>query len=187
VLEYFGQDESVAGRAVGDKLDELKARHALCVIHERGNVALEARCAGVKKAFGGQTDLLYVDGTDMDAVQAAVTARLRQDPSIDEVVTLGAQYALAAVASVRQSGSMAHVATFDLNQDLVKAVQSGDVQFAVDQQPYLQGYLAVDALWLYRTNGNVSGGGAAPVLTGPAFVTKANVSSVARFAANGTR
>ncbi|MGW5605793.1 substrate-binding domain-containing protein [Streptomyces sp. NPDC003753] len=187
VLEYFGQDESVAGRAVGDKLDDLHAQHTLCVIHERGNVALEARCAGVKKAFGGRTDLLYVDGTDMNAVTGAVAAQLRQDPTIDEVVTLGAQFALAAVKSVQQAGSKARVATFDLNTDLVKAVQNGNVQFAVDQQPYLQGYLAVDSLWLYKTNGNVSGGGTAPVLTGPAFVTKANITSVAKYAAGGTR
>ncbi|MET8965495.1 substrate-binding domain-containing protein [Streptomyces sp. NPDC004074] len=187
VLEYFGQDESLAGRAVGDKLDGLGAHHALCVIHERGNVALEARCAGVKKAFGGDTDMLYVDGTDTNALTESVSARLRQDPSIDEVVTLGAQFALAAVRSVRQADSRARVATFDLNKDLVKAVQDGAVQFAVDQQPYLQGYLAIDALWLYRSNGNVSGGGVAPVLTGPAFVTKANVASVARLAAGGTR
>ncbi|WST79326.1 substrate-binding domain-containing protein [Streptomyces sp. NBC_01136] len=187
LLEYFGQDESVAGRATGDKLDELKAKHALCVIHEQGNVALEARCAGVKKAFDGETDLLYVNGTDMNALTAAVTARLRQDPSIDEVVMLNAQFALAAVKSVKESGSKAAVATFDLNSSLVKAVQSGDVQFAVDQQPYLQGYLAVDSLWLYHSNGNLSGGGTSPVLTGPAFVTKENVASVAKFAANGTR
>ncbi|KJK33837.1 sugar ABC transporter substrate-binding protein [Streptomyces variegatus] len=187
LLEYFGQDESVAGRAVGDKLDDLKAKHALCVVHERGNVALEARCAGVRKTFGGDTDNLYVDGSDMNAVTATIASRLRQDSSIDEVVTLGAQYGLSAVKAVRQSGSRAKVATFDLNKDLVEAVQSGEVQFAVDQQPYLQGYLAVDALWLYRTNGNVSGGGTAPVLTGPAFVTRSNVSAVARFAAAGTR
>ncbi|GAB2717183.1 substrate-binding domain-containing protein [Streptomyces bullii] len=187
LLEYFGQDESVAGQAVGDKLDALKAKHALCVVHERGNVALEARCAGVKKTFDGTTDNLYVEGTDMKAVTGAITARLRQDPTIDEVVTLGAQFALAAVESVHEAGSKAQVATFDLNKDLVKAVRGGDVQFAVDQQPYLQGYLAVDALWLYRTNGNISGGGVAPVLTGPAFVTKGNVAAVARFAASGTR
>ncbi|MGA5897231.1 substrate-binding domain-containing protein [Streptomyces venetus] len=187
LLEYFGQDESVAGRAVGDKLDEMKAKHVLCVVHERGNVALEARCAGVKKTFHGDTDNLYVDGSDMDAVGATIASRLRQDTSIDEVVTNGAQYALSAVKAVRQAGSRAKVATFDLNKDLVKAVQGGDVQFAVDQQPYLQGYLAVNALWLYRTNGNVSGGGTAPVLTGPAFVTRTNVSAVARFAAAGTR
>lgn len=187
LVGYFGQDESVAGRAVGDKLDDLRAKHALCVIHERGNVALEARCAGVKKAFGGDTENLYVDGTDMDAVTASVATRLRQDPSIDEVVMNGAQFALAAVKSAEEAGSTAHVATFDLNKDLVKAVQAGDVQFAVDQQPYLQGYLAVDSLWLYRTNGNTLGGGEAPVLTGPAFVTRANIASVSRFAANGTR
>ncbi|ANJ10048.1 MULTISPECIES: substrate-binding domain-containing protein [Streptomyces] len=187
LLEYFGQDESVAGRAVGDKLDDLRAKHALCVIHERGNVAVEARCAGVKKTFGGETEMLYVEGTDMKAVGAAVTARLRQDPSIDEVVTNGAAFALSAVKSVAEAGSRAHVATFDLDNDLVAAVKRGDVQFAVDQQPYLQGYLAVDALWLYRTNGNVSGGGTEPVLTGPAFVTRTNADTVARFAAGGTR
>jgi simple sugar transport system substrate-binding protein len=187
LLEYFGQDESVAGRAVGDKLNDLGAKHALCVIHERGNVALEARCAGVKKTFEGETVMLYVEGTDMKAVGAAVTARLRQDTSIDEVVMNGAAFALTAVESVDEAGSKAHVATFDLDKDLVAAVKRGDVQFAVDQQPYLQGYLAVDALWLYRTNGNVSGGGVAPVLTGPAFVTKTNADSVAEFAAGGTR
>ena len=187
LLEYFGQDESLAGRAVGDRLDAVKAKHALCVIHERGNVALEARCAGLKKTFTGQTEMLYVEGTDLNAVNAAVTAQLRQDPSIDEVVTLGAQFALTAVESVKASGSRAKVATFDLDKNLVKAVRDGDVQFAVDQQPYLQGYLAVDALWLYRTNGNLSGGGVAPVLTGPAFVTRTNVAAVARFAAAGTR
>ncbi|MET7486534.1 substrate-binding domain-containing protein [Streptomyces sp. NPDC005538] len=187
ILEFFGQDESVAGRAVGEKLDALKAKHALCVIHERGNVALEARCAGVKKSFTGESDMLYVDGTDMDAVSAAVTDRLKQDPTIDEVVMMGADFALTAVKAVKAAGSKAKVATFDLNQKLVKAVKSGDVQFAVDQQPYLQGYLAVDALYLYKTNGNISGGGVAPVLTGPAFVTRTNVGAVAEFAANGTR
>ncbi|KPI06467.1 Periplasmic binding protein domain containing protein [Actinobacteria bacterium OK074] len=187
LLEYFGQDESVAGQAVGDKLDDLKAKHALCVIHERGNIALEARCAGVKKTFGGETELLYVDGTDMSAVNSVIAARLRQDPSIDEVITNGAQFALTAVKAVKAAGSSAKVGTFDLSRSLVTAVRGGNIQFAVDQQPYLQGYLAVDALWLYRTNGNLSGGGEAPVLTGPAFVTKENAASIAKFAARGTR
>lgn len=141
----------------------------------------------MKKTFGGDTENLYVNGADIDTATEAITAKVRQDPTIDEVVTNGAGFALAAVKSVKEAGSKAKVATFDLNTDLVKAVQSGDVQFAVDQQPYLQGYLAVDSLWLYKTNGNLSGGGVAPVLTGPAFVTKENVAAVAEFAAKGTR
>ncbi|GEC03971.1 sugar ABC transporter substrate-binding protein [Streptomyces spinoverrucosus] len=187
MLEYFGQDENIAGEAFGERLNQLGAKHALCVIQEQGQVALEARCAGLKKGFKGTTETLYVNGTDMPTVKSTLTAKLQRDSSIDQVVTLGAPFALTAVQSVKDSGSKAKVATFDLNKDLVQAVQDGSVEFAVDQQPYLQGYLAVDGLWLYRTNGNVSGGGTAPVLTGPAFVTKENVDSVAKFAANGTR
>ncbi|WP_431965065.1 sugar ABC transporter substrate-binding protein [Actinacidiphila sp. bgisy160] len=187
LLEYFGQDESVAGEALGNKLNDLGAKHNICVIHEQGHVALEARCAGVKKTFKGKTENLYVNGTDMPSVKSTITAKLKQDSGIDYVVTLGAPFALTAVQSVADAGSKAEVGTFDLNKDLVKAVQDGGVQFAVDQQPYLQGYLSVDSLWLYKTNGNVSGGGVAPILTGPAFVDKDNVESVASFAAKGTR
>ncbi|MFM9589279.1 sugar ABC transporter substrate-binding protein [Streptomyces scabiei] len=187
MLEYFGQDENIAGQAFGERLNDLGAKHALCVIQEQGQVALEARCAGVKKGFEGKTDTLYVNGTDMPSVKSTITAKLKQDSSIDQVVTLGAPIALTAVQSLSDAGSKAKLATFDLNKDLVEAVQDGRVQFAVDQQPYLQGYLAVDSLWLYRTNGNFSGGGTAPVLTGPAFITKENVDAVAEFAAKGTR
>ncbi|CAL9385624.1 substrate-binding domain-containing protein [Streptomyces werraensis] len=187
LLTFFGQDESLAGRAVGEKLNQLKAGHTLCLVHEQGNVGLEARCAGVKKTFRGRSENLYVDGTDEQAVSGILTAKLRQDPSIDHIVTNGADFALLAVDAAAEADSKAEVATFDLNEELVDAVRGGNVRFAVDQQPYLQGYLAVDALWLYRTNGNVSGGGAAPVLTGPAFVTKAEADSVAGFAAAGTR
>ncbi|MEU1800696.1 sugar ABC transporter substrate-binding protein [Streptomyces sp. NPDC019937] len=187
LLEYFGQDENLAGQAFGKRLNQLGAKHNICVIQEQGHVALEARCAGVKKTFKGKTETLYVNGTDMPSVKSTISAKLKQDPSIDYVVTLGAPFALTAVQSAKEAGGKAKVATFDLNKDLIAAVKSGDVQLAVDQQPYLQGYLALDSLWLYKNNGNFSGGGEAPVLTGPAFVTKDNVEKIAKFAAKGTR
>jgi simple sugar transport system substrate-binding protein len=187
LLEFFGQDETIAGEAFGNKLNQVGAKHALCVIHEQGNVGLQERCAGMKKTFKGRTDLLYVNGTDMPSVKSTLTAKLQQDHSIDEVATLGAPFALTAVQAVADAGSKAKVATFDLNADLVNGIKNGSIQFAVDQQPYLQGYLAVDGLWLYKFNGNISGGGSQPVLTGPAFVDKSNVAAIAKFAANGTR
>ncbi|MER6350787.1 sugar ABC transporter substrate-binding protein [Streptomyces sp. NPDC001634] len=187
LLSFFGQDEAVSGQALGTKINGTGTKHALCVIQAQGDVNLEERCAGVKKTFSGKTDILYVNGTDMPSVKSTITAKLKQDSSIDEVVTLGAPIALTAVQSVSETGSKAKLATFDLNKDLVSAIQKGTIQFAVDQQPYLQGYLAVDSLWLYKNNGNYSGGGEAPVLTGPAFVDKSNVDSVAAFAAKGTR
>ncbi|WP_107451086.1 sugar ABC transporter substrate-binding protein [Streptomyces sp. RTd22] len=187
LLEYFGQDENLAGQAFGKRLNQMGAKHNICVIQEQGHVALEARCAGVKKTFKGKTDTLYVNGTDMPSVKSTISAKLKQDSSIDYVVTLGAPFALTAVQSAKDAGGKAKVATFDLNKDLIAAVKSGDVQLAVDQQPYLQGYLSVDSLWLYKNNGNFSGGGEQPVLTGPAFVTKDNVEKIAKFAQKGTR
>ncbi|MGW3356317.1 sugar ABC transporter substrate-binding protein [Streptomyces bungoensis] len=187
LMEFFGQDETVAGEAFGKKLNEVGAKKAVCVIQEQGNVGLTQRCDGVKKTFSGTTETLYVNGTDMPSVKSTITAKLKQDSGIDYVVTLGAPFALTAVQSVSDAGSKAKIATFDLNKQLTGAIQKGTIQFAVDQQPYLQGYLAVDSLWLYKNNGNYSGGGEQPVLTGPAFVDKSNVDRIADFAAKGTR
>jgi simple sugar transport system substrate-binding protein len=186
VLEYFGQDENLAGRTAGERLSADGAKKVLCVIQEQGHVALEARCAGVKSGFTGTTENLDVLGTSMPSVRSSITAKLRQDPSIDRVLTLGAPFALTAVDAAKDAGSTAKIVTFDTNKALVNAVETGSVQWAVDQQPYLQGYLAVDSLWLYITNGNVLGGGQT-VLTGPSFIEKDNIDAVARFAANGTR
>ena len=123
---------------------------------------------------------------DMPSVEYTITAKLQQDPSVDTVLALGAPFALAAVQSVKNAGSSAKVATFDTNAALVDAIKNGDVQWAVDQQPFLQGYLSVDSLWLYLNNGNVIGGGQ-PTLTGPSFIDKSNVEAVAEYAKNGTR
>ncbi|MET7289445.1 sugar ABC transporter substrate-binding protein [Streptomyces sp. NPDC005573] len=187
LLEFFGQDETVAGEAFGKKLNEVGAKKAVCVIQEQGNIGLTQRCDGVKKTFSGTTQTLYVNGTDMPSVKSTITAKLKQDSAIDYLVTLGAPFALTAVQSVAEAGGKAKVATFDLNKELTGAIQKGTIQFAVDQQPYLQGYLAVDSLWLYKNNGNYSGGGEQPVLTGPAFVDRSNVDRVSQFATNGTR
>ncbi|CAL9376869.1 hypothetical protein SUDANB105_00977 [Streptomyces sp. enrichment culture] len=187
LMEFFGQDETVAGEALGKRLNESGAKNAVCVIQEQGNIGLTQRCDGVKKTFSGSIETLYVNGTDMPSVQSTITAKLKQDKAIDHVVTLGAPFALTAVKSVSEAGSDAKVATFDLNKQLTGAISEGTIEFAVDQQPYLQGYLAVDSLWLYENNGNYSGGGEQPVLTGPAFVDKSNVERIAAFAAKGTR
>ncbi|MGW0960474.1 sugar ABC transporter substrate-binding protein [Streptomyces gelaticus] len=185
-LGHIGQDEKVAGEAVGEELDARGRKKALCVIHEQGNVSLEERCAGVRKTFGGRVENLNVDGTNMPASTSSIEAKLQADRDIDAIVTLGAPFAAASVKAKDGSGSTAEVDTFDLNAEVVKRLKAHEVGFAVDQQPYLQGYLAVDELWLNRTNGNVIGGGK-PVLTGPAIVTAKDVPQLEKYTARGTR
>lgn len=185
-LSHVGQDESVAGNAVGVQLKAAGAKNAICVIHEAGNVGLEQRCSAVKAGLGGTTTNLQVDNNNLPAAQATIKAKLQTDPSIDAVVTLGGQVAVVASNAIGEAGSPAKLATFDLNADVAKAVQSGKILFAVDQQPYLQGYLGVQMLALYKSNLNVLGGGQT-VLTGPTLVTKDNAAQIERLAAAGTR
>jgi simple sugar transport system substrate-binding protein len=183
---YFGSDEDVAGQAVGERLTQAGGGgKALCVITEQGSIALEARCAGVKKTYPN-TENVEVNGTDLPSVQATLAAKLQQDPSITTVVALGAPYALAAMQAQADTGSEARIVSFDLNADLANAIQDGSVEFTVDQQPYVQGYMAVEALWLNLVNGNDLGGGY-PVLTGPSFVDSSNIEQIAQYAANNTR
>jgi simple sugar transport system substrate-binding protein len=111
---------------------------------------------------------------------------LQQDFSIDRILTLGAPMASVALEAVGEANSYARVDTFDTNSAVVDAIKNGMIDWAIDQQPFLQGYLAVDSLWLYLTNGNVIGGGV-PTLTGPSFVDETNIDTVADLAEAGTR
>ncbi|MEU1212991.1 substrate-binding domain-containing protein [Streptomyces sp. NPDC005790] len=185
-LTHIGQDESIAGEAVGDELDKRDRKKVLCVLHEQGNVGHEQRCAGAKKSFGGTMQNLYVDGTNMPDVQASIEAKLDSDRSIDAVVTLGAPFAAAAVKAKQTAGSKAEIDTFDLNASVATGLQNGSLGFAVDQQPFLQGYEAVDLLWLYHYNQNVLGGGR-PVLTGPQVITADDADALAEYTKRGTR
>ena len=184
-LMYFGSDESLAGESAGARIAEDGGQKTLCVVHAEGVTSLEARCAGVKKAFPN-TENLQVNGADLAAATSILRAKLAQDKSITNIVTLDAGVATAAIEAKQSAGSQAKIVTFDLDQEIVKAIQDKTIDFCVDQQPYLQGYLAVDMLWLNLTNGNDVGGGK-PVLTGPSFVDSSNIDKIATFAANNTR
>lgn len=185
-ITHVGQSEQIAGTAAGERLKALGWKNALCVNQDPGNTALEIRCAATAKAMGGKMANLQVDGTDDSQVTSTITSKLQADKSIDGVLTLGGQYALDAVSAVKSSGSSAQVATFDLSADVVKGIQDDTIQFAIDQQPYVQGFQSITVLYLKAINGNDVGGGE-PVYSGPAFVTKENADAILKFAKNGTR
>ena len=187
VSQFFGQDEILAGRQAGERLAKEGAKKTLCVVHEQGNVSLEARCQGVKEGLnGGAVENLFVNGNDMPSVQATITAKLQQDPSIDHIQTLYSAVAMAAVQAKETTNSQAVITTFDTDAQLVDALKSGQVAWTIDQQPFLQGYLAVDSLWLQLNNRNMIGGGQA-VLTGPSFIDNSNIDAIAELAKQGTR
>jgi simple sugar transport system substrate-binding protein len=184
-LTHFSSDEKLAGQQAGAKAKADGATKILCTIQQTGSVALEDRCAGVKSAFPN-TENIQVNGQDDSAVTSAIQAKLAQDKDINWIITLGAKQALDAIKARDAVGSQTKIGTFDLNQEAAEAVKAGDIQFCIDQQPYLQGYLAITQLYLYKKNGNILGGGK-PSLTGPSFVDNTNVDSILPFISQNTR
>jgi simple sugar transport system substrate-binding protein len=187
-ITHVGQTETLAGEAAGKRLAEGGAKKLLCIIHEQGNIGLDQRCSGAKKGFGGgEVENLQVKGVeDVNTTLTEIKSKLQSDKSIDAVLALNPDIAVAARDAKQGASSEAKVATFDLSGDVVKAIKNGEIEFAVDQQQYLQGYLPVVFLSLYKTNANTVGGGQ-PVLTGPGFVDKANAATVEKLAQEGTR
>ena len=185
-LTHFASNEKLAGQAAGKRAAEAGATKILCTIQQTGSVALEDRCAGVKESFPN-TENLQVNGADDAAVTTAVQAKLTQDKEINWIVTLGAPQALDSIKAAQGAGRTdVKIGTFDTNPDAAQAVSEGKIQWFIDQQPYLQGYMAVTQLYLFKKNGNVLGGGQA-VLTGPSFVDKANIDKVLPFIKQNTR
>jgi simple sugar transport system substrate-binding protein len=186
-ITHVGQTEEIAGKAAGVKLKAAGATKVLCVIHEQNNIGLTQRCQGVKEGFGGNVTNIQVKGTaDIATTQTEIKSKLQADKSFDAVIALNPDIAAATVTAVKGANSKAKIATFDLSPDVIKDIKNGTVLFAVDQQQYLQGYLPIVFLKLFKTNANTVGGGQ-PVLTGPGFVDKSNAATVEKLAGQGTR
>src|SRR6266581_2776509 len=190
VLVHIGQTEEQAGIGGGQKMGTAGVKHALCVNQEVGNAALALRCKGFKEGLaqtGGTITELGVNLSSPTQTQQTIEAALQHNPTIDGILTLGptgATPAIKALQDLNKTGQI-KLATFDLSSDVLNAIKGGQMMFAIDQQQYLQGYLPIVLLTLYKTNLNTI---ANDILqTGPGFVTSDNVSQVIKLTAQGTR
>jgi simple sugar transport system substrate-binding protein len=188
-IAHVGQTERVAGQGAGEQFNKAGAKKVLCVIHEEANVGLEARCDGLKDTFKGEVvrfNVATTGVTDVKGTTASIQDKLTADKSIDGVLALNTVVAIAARDAIKAANGQQKLATFDLSPEVLDAIIGGQMMFAIDQQQYLQGYLPVVMLYLYKTNMNTVGGGQ-PVLTGPGIVDKSNAAAVKDLAAKGTR
>ncbi|BAB48474.1 sugar ABC transporter substrate-binding protein [Mesorhizobium japonicum] len=184
---HVGQDEGPAGIKVGEKLKSLGLKHVLCVNQEVGNAALDQRCAGTEKGFEGGKVTVLPTTADPAEIKAKIQAALTSDPSIDVVLGLSAPLVgepAVAVVEKMGVGDKVKVASYDLSAGFLKAVADGKALFAVDQQPYLQGYLPVTFLALYARYGTIPAGN---VPSGPSFVEKDTAASVIEKSSQGIR
>lgn len=190
VLVHIGQTEEQAGIGGGEKMGAAGVKHALCVNQEVGNAALELRCKGFKEGLamtGGTITEIGVNLNNPTQTQQTIEAALQHDPTIDGIMTLGPTGASPAIKALQDLNKLGQIklATFDLSSDVLNGIKNGQILFAIDQQQYLQGYLPIVLLTLYKTNLNTVANSV--ILTGPGFVTPTNVAQVIALTAQGTR
>ena len=190
-LGHIGQTEYESGLAAGGRLAAGGARRVLCVNHEVGNASLDTRCRGLADGLakrGATMQVLGVSLADPEDAAQRIRGALTRDAAIDGMLMLGPGSAAPALAALREADRLGRIAvgTFDLTPEVLAAVRDGQILFAIDQQPYLQGYLAVVLLTKYLETKAMPGGGQI-IRTGPSFVTKENAADVIALAERGIR
>jgi simple sugar transport system substrate-binding protein len=185
-LTFVGQADFTGGQEAGNAMAAAGVRHALCVIHEAQNTALTDRCAGFSRqlaASGGSVQVLHVNGNQLHQSQVAIEQALKRNPAINGVLAVGIQGFEAAGGALHVLNAFGRIklGTFDVSSEALTAVQNGQALFVVDQQPFLEGYDAVQVAAFYVRYGQAP---FRPVYTGPSLVTKANAAKIAQLYKN---
>jgi simple sugar transport system substrate-binding protein len=209
-IMHIGQPEYVAGKAAGERAKAAGIKSFLCVNHLATNVVSFDRCRGFADAIGVDYKPSTLDsGQDPTEIQSKVSAYLRNHPNTQAILTLGPVPAAASLKAVQQMGleGKIYFATFDFSDEIAKAIQAGTIKFAIDQQPYLQGYIPVAVLAIVKkehttdpvkirqileanpkfkarlaTYGLQPSYGPKNIRSGPGFITKDNIDKVLKYA-----
>jgi simple sugar transport system substrate-binding protein len=207
---HVGQPEYDAGKAAGERAKAAGAKSFVCVNHYATNPASFERCKGFGDALGVDYKAATLDtGIDPATIESKVSAYLRKNPTTGAVLALGPNSAASAIKSVQKLGLKGKilVATFDLSPEISAGIKDGTVAFAIDQQPYLQGYIPVAVLAIMKQQNTKDVAkiiaalkanpkakarfdaydlapvyGAKHISSGPGFVTKANIGKVEKLA-----
>jgi simple sugar transport system substrate-binding protein len=179
---YIGQDLFRSGQLMGERIASLvpAAGHVALFIATPGSLNIQPR-------IDGAVDALKKSGKNITYEQVASGALITQERSTVEsfynghknvngmfAVDGGTTEAIG-IVSKKYGLAAKKIATggYDLLPGSLAAIQAGDLDFTIDQQPYLQGYYPVFQLYLYKSSGTLMS--PCDTDTGLKFVTKETV------------
>ncbi|HWE63851.1 MAG TPA: substrate-binding domain-containing protein [Chloroflexota bacterium] len=177
-LAYSGQDEHHSGTVLGQAFLKYLKPHAKVLIVNPFPQAfvLTLRYQGVKsvlQAAGISTDLIPA-GADEGNNMSLIGAYLQAHPDTGGIVGLGDPAANPAATYVMRKKLSIPVATFDVDTEAVHLIQAGALTVALNQQPWLQSYHAVQNLVFALKYGLTP----VNVDTGTLLVNKSNVDNL---------
>jgi simple sugar transport system substrate-binding protein len=180
-LCYVGQDLFLSGKGLGQRIVELVGEGEVAgFIATPGQLNIQPRLDGAKAAIkeSGKKITLNEIATgptlneELSRIQAYYAGHqdLKGMFAVDAGSTEGVAKTMAA-NKLREKG--VHAGGFDLLPTTLDAIKNGDLDFTIDQQPYLQGFYTVMVLFIYKISGGLTG--PADINTGLKFVTKSDV------------
>ncbi|RYH07994.1 sugar ABC transporter substrate-binding protein [Tropicimonas sp. IMCC6043] len=181
-LMYVGQPEYDAGLAAGRRAKDEGVTSFLCVNHAIQQPTVGERCQGFADGLGVELGESMLDsGTDPAEIKNRVMAYLNAHPDTDGILTLGPVSADPTILALEENGMAGDIyfGTFDLGDEIVKAIKSGVIQWGIDQQPFLQAYLPVVIMTNYHRYGVLPGNN---INSGPGFVTADGLEMVEKYA-----
>jgi simple sugar transport system substrate-binding protein len=168
----------------GRRLKDAGITNAIVINHQQGQLTLETRVEGVRNGLGGDVKAIAVDGSDPVQIRNGAASALRQNPDVQALMTLGPGAAEQTLKAIKDSGRAGDVklATFDISAAVLEAVKAGEILFAIDQQMFLQTYLAILSLVTYAQY-RLRPVTAVP--SGPLFVDQESAQDIIELSAEG--
>lgn len=195
ILFYIGASEFLGGRSNAQRVlaeadaDGVEVVRGVCPIQEVGHSGLEARCAGARSVFdeaGIPLDDLTISN-DITESSAVLGDYFTANPDTNAIFVLGPSPASALNLYFTEAGRSpreVYATTHDTSSEIYEMIQEGYLLQAIDQQPYLQGYMTIQ--WLYlNSQFKMAPGG--DIFTGPGVIDGSNVDAIIDLTANGYR
>lgn len=181
-LMYVGQPEYDAGLAAGMRAKRDGVKTFLCVNHTIQQPSLVDRCRGFADGLGVDLGSQMIDaGQDPGEIRNRVLAYLNANPNTDAILALGPVSADPTILALNDNGMAGDIyfGTFDLGENIVKAIKDGTIKWGIDQQPFLQAYLPIVVMANYHRYGVLPGNN---INSGPGFITADGLKLVDKWA-----
>jgi simple sugar transport system substrate-binding protein len=180
-LAYIGQDLKLAGEEMGKRIvAAVKSGEVGLFIATPGSANLQPRIEGAEKAIKDSgapiTTHSVATGAAVAQEQPAIEAWYQSHKGAKGMYAVdgGSTESLAKVMQKLGLASKGiHAGGFDLTEQTQKLLKEGNIEFTIDQQPYLQGFLPLLELFLWQVSGSLTG--PAEVDTGLKFLNKETV------------
>jgi simple sugar transport system substrate-binding protein len=152
-LAFVGMDDYAAGKGIATKAwsgGQIKNR-AMIAIHQAGHIGLEQRALGIKEIlepFGIIVDKLDISCDASQALQI-IKGYMSKYKDCSTVFLVGAFGAHAVGRWFKTEHPNVLLTSFDLTPLTIELLKDTSLAYSVDQQPFMQGYMAVVEMGLY--------------------------------------